>query len=127
MSTLLNLTKYGIFDLFPRLTNLGASSFGEDADTFGDTLCEVIDDAPRGHRLPFKQQTVNELRTLLSCNDVEIDHVTWALIRIDPTVEPEEPPNWGSFPGLRAFWSAVLHVFENDPEVQAGKEIDRNP
>ncbi|GCE89284.1 hypothetical protein MSKU15_0885 [Komagataeibacter diospyri] len=127
MSTLLNLTKYDIFDLFPRLTNLGASSFGEDADTFGDTLCEVIDDAPRGHRLPFKQQAVNELRTLLSCNDAEIDHVTWALIRIDPTVEPEEPPNWGSFPSLRAFWSAVLHVFENDPEVQAGKEIDRNP
>ncbi|GCE89282.1 hypothetical protein MSKU15_0883 [Komagataeibacter diospyri] len=127
MSKLLNLTKYNILDLFPRLTNLGSSSFGEDPDLFGDTLFEVIDDAPRGHRLPFKQQTVNELRTLLAYDDMDLDRVSWAVLSIDPTVEPEEPPNWGSFPGLRAFWSAVLHVFENDPEVQAGKEIDRNP
>ncbi|WP_395370408.1 hypothetical protein [Komagataeibacter diospyri] len=127
MSTLLNLTKYNILDLFPRLTNLGSSSFGEDPDLFGDTLFEVIDDAPRGHRLPFKQQTVNELRTLLAYDDMDLDRVSWAVLSIDPTVDPEEPPNWGSFPSLRAFWSAVLHVFENDPEVQAGKEIDRNP
>ncbi|BAK82870.1 hypothetical protein [Komagataeibacter medellinensis] len=110
--------------MFPRLTNLGSSSFGEDPDLFGDTLFEVIDDAPRGHRLPFKQQTVNELRTLLAYDDMDLDRVSWAVLSIDPTVDPEEPPNWGSFPTLRAFWSAVLHAFENDPEVQAGKEID---
>ncbi|WP_395370404.1 hypothetical protein [Komagataeibacter diospyri] len=124
MSTLLNCTDRDILDLFPRLADLGASSFGEDTDTFGDTLCEVIDDAPRGHRLPFKQQTVNELRTLLAYDDMDLDRVSWAVLSIDPTVDPEEPPNWGSFPSLRAFWSAVLHVFENDPAVQAGKDID---
>nr|WP_231850382.1 hypothetical protein [Komagataeibacter medellinensis] len=124
MSKLLNCTDRDILDMFPRLTNLGSSSFGEDPDLFGDTLFEVIDDAPRGHRLPFKQQTVNELRTLLAYDDMDLDRVSWAVLSIDPTVDPEEPPNWGSFPTLRAFWSAVLHAFENDPEVQAGKEID---
>ncbi|PAK77735.1 hypothetical protein B8X00_09825, partial [Acetobacter fabarum] len=62
--------------------------------------------------------------TLLACNDAELNHASFALIRISPTEEVEEPPNWGSFPTLRAFWSTVLHVFENDPEVQAEKEID---
>ncbi|MBO1324345.1 hypothetical protein K2X14_04125 [Acetobacter sp. TBRC 12305] len=124
MSKLLNFTNDDILDLFPRLTNLGASSFGEDADLFGDTLAEVIEDAPQGLRLPFKLQTINELKTLLACNDAEIDHVTLILISISPTADVEEPPNWGRFPSLRAFWSAVLHVFENDPEVQAGREID---
>ena len=45
MSKLLNLTKYDILDLFPRLSNLGASSFGEDPELFGDTLFEVIEEA----------------------------------------------------------------------------------
>ncbi|MBO1326123.1 hypothetical protein K2X14_09835 [Acetobacter sp. TBRC 12305] len=112
--------------MFPRLTNLGASSFGEDADTFGDTLFEAIEDAPRGHRLLFKQQTVNELRTVMACSDEDIERISWAVLGIDPTAEVEEPPNWGRFPSLRAFWSAVLHTFENDPEVQAGREIDPN-
>ena len=124
MSILLNLTQHDILDVFPRLTNLGASSFGEDADTFGDTLFEVIEDAPQGHRLPFKQQTVNELRTLLAYSDTDLEHVSWAVFGIDPTADVEEPPNWGNFPSLRAFWSVVLHTFENDPEVQAGREID---
>ena len=124
MSKLLNLTKYDILDLFPRLTNLGACSFGEDPELFGDTLFEVIEDAPRGHRLPFKQQTVNELRTLLAYDDMDLDRVSWAVLGIDPTADVEEPPNWGSFPSLRAFWSAVLHAFENDPEVLTGREID---
>ncbi|ARW09489.1 hypothetical protein S101447_00384 [Acetobacter ascendens] len=97
MSKLLNLTKYDILDLFPRLTNLGASSFGEDADLFGDTLAEAIEDAPQGHRLLFKLQTVNELKTLLACNDAEIEHVSKAVLGIIPTVEPEEPPNWAVF------------------------------
>ncbi|WP_281799173.1 hypothetical protein [Komagataeibacter rhaeticus] len=127
MCKLLDLNNFYICKIFKCLDDLGASSLGEDADMFGDTLEEAIQCGPRTHDLPFKLQTIAELRTLLACNDAEIDHVTWALIRIDPTVEPEEPPNWGSFPSLRAFWSAVLHVFENDPEVQAGKEIDRNP
>lgn len=124
MSKLLNCTNGDILDLFPRLTSLGASSFGEDPDLFGDTLAEVIDDAPQGHRLPFKLQTIYELKTLLACADAEIDHATLILISISPTEDVEEPPNWGRFPSLRAFWLAVLHAFENDPEVQAGKEID---
>ncbi|ANA14982.1 hypothetical protein WG31_07460 [Acetobacter oryzifermentans] len=110
--------------MFPRLADLGASSFGEDADTFGDTLFEAIEDAPRGTGLSFKQQAVNELRTLLAYSDVDLDRVSWAVLGIDPTADVEEPPNWGNFPSLRAFWSAVLHAFENDPEVRAGKEID---
>ncbi|MGD7069892.1 hypothetical protein [Acetobacter sp. AAB5] len=124
MSTLLNLTKYDILDLFPRLADLGASSFGEDADTFGDTLFEAIEDAPSLHLLPFKQQAVNEIRTLLAYSDVDLDRVSWAVLGIDPTADVEEPPNWGNFPSLRAFWSAVLHAFESDPEVRAGREID---
>ncbi|WP_395371457.1 hypothetical protein [Komagataeibacter diospyri] len=127
MSKLLNLTKYDILDLFPRLSNLGASSFGEDPELFGDTLFEVIEDAPRMHRLPFKQQTVNELRTLLAYSDMDLDRVSWAVLGMDPTADIEEPPNWGSFPSLRAFWSAVLRTFENDPEVRAGREIDPSP
>ena len=123
MSKLLECTNNDIRDIFPRIKNLGASSFGEDADIFGDTLAEVVENAPRGHGLLFKKQTVNELKTLLACNDAEIDHVSFALIAISPTEEVEEPPNWGNFPTLRAFWSATLHSFENDPEVQAGKEI----
>ncbi|ASL41674.1 hypothetical protein CBI36_07330 [Acetobacter oryzifermentans] len=110
--------------MFPRLADLGASSFGEDADTFGDTLFEVIEDAPRGTGLPFKLQAVNELRTLLAYSDVDLDRVSWAVLGMNPMADIEEPPNWGSFPSLRAFWSAVLHAFENDPEVRAGKEID---
>ena len=124
MSTLLKCTNNDIRDIFPRIKNLGASSFGEDADVFGDTLAEVIENAPQGHDLLFKQQTVNELKNLLACNDAEIDHVSFALIAISPIEEVEEPPNWGNFPTLRAFWSATLHSFEHDPEVQAGKEIN---
>lgn len=119
MSIPLNLTKYDILDLFPRLTSLGACSFGVGADLVGDTLAEVIDDAPQGHRLPFKMQTIDELRVLLACTDADIERVSWVVLVINPTVDPEEPPNWGSFPSLRAFRSAVLHVFENDPEMQA--------
>lgn len=124
MSILLNLTQYDILDVFPRLTNLGASSFGEDPELFGDTLFEVIEDAPRMHCLPFKQQAVNELKMLLAYSDTDLEHVSWAVLSIDLTADVEEPPNWGNFPSLRAFWSAVLHAFENDPEVRAGKEID---
>ncbi|MDE7547601.1 hypothetical protein PY793_06335 [Acetobacter fabarum] len=126
MFKLLNFTNDDILDVFPRIKNLGASSFGEDTDLFGDTLAEVIEDAPQGRRLPFKLQTIKELKTLLACNDAEIDRATLVLISISPTADVEEPPNWGSFPSLRAFWSAVLHAFEKDPEVQAGREIDPN-
>ncbi|PYD52533.1 hypothetical protein CFR78_14115 [Komagataeibacter rhaeticus] len=85
---------------------------------FGDTLEEAIQCGPRTHDLPFKLQTIAELKTLLACTDAEIDRISKALLGIIPTVEPEEPPDWGSFPSLRAFWSAVLHAFEHDPEVQ---------
>ncbi|NVN37869.1 hypothetical protein HUK81_13120 [Komagataeibacter swingsii] len=110
--------------MFPCLSDLGASSLGEDSDTFGDTLTEVIQEEPQTRGLSFKKETIWELRTLLACTDAEIDRVSKALLGIIPTVEPEEPPNWGSFPSLRAFWSAVLHAFEHDPEVRAGRKIE---
>ena len=124
MSKLLNCTNDDILDMFPRIKNLGGGPFGEDADIFGDTLREVVQDAPQTHDLPFKQQTVNELRNFLTYSDEDIERISWVVLGIDPTVDVEEPPNWGSFPTLRAFWSAVLHAFENDPEVQMGREID---
>ena len=118
MCTLLDLTDYEICQTFDCLAGLGASSLGEDADMFGDTLEEAIQCGPRTHDLAFKLQTIAELKTLLACTDAEVDHATWALIRIDPTADVEEPPNWGRFPNLRTFWSAVLHAFEHDPEVR---------
>mgnify|MGYP004710367679 FL=1 len=124
MSKPLNYTTNDILDLFPRLADLGCGAFGEDADTFGDTLREVIQDEPQTRVLSFKWQTISELRTLLAGSDADIECVSEAVLGIIPTVAPEEPPNWGSFSNLRAFWSAVLHAFENDPEVQAGREID---
>ncbi|MFT9068179.1 MAG: hypothetical protein ABF420_09070 [Acetobacter syzygii] len=61
MSKLLNCTNDDILDMFPRIKNLSGSPFDEDADIFGDTLREVIQNVPQTHDLPFKQQTVNEL------------------------------------------------------------------
>ncbi|ASC06664.1 hypothetical protein S101468_02454 [Acetobacter pasteurianus subsp. pasteurianus] len=57
MSTLLNCKNDDILDMFPRIKNLGASSFGEDADLFGDTLAEAIEDAPQG-RLKMRRRGV---------------------------------------------------------------------
>lgn len=56
--------------------------------------------------------------------DAYIGRVSWAVLTINPAVAPEEPPNWGSFSNLWAFWSAVLHAFENDLEVLSGREIN---
>ncbi|TCS26375.1 hypothetical protein EDC31_11417 [Acidomonas methanolica] len=115
-----NFSHDDIWNEFPRLTNLGASSLGEDADMCGDTLDEAIQDGPRGRNIEFKQQTIQELHKLLSFTDEEIDRITqtWVLLSIDPTADVEEPPNWGRYPTYRAFWEAVLRAFENDPEVQ---------
>lgn len=124
MSKPLNYTNSDILDRFPRLAGLGCDAFGEDAETFGDTLREVIQDEPQTRVLSFKCQTISELKTLLAGSDADIECVSEAVLGIIPTVAPEEPPNWGSFSNLRAFWSAVLQAFESDPEVQAGKEID---
>ena len=118
MSIPSNCTNNDILDMFARLADLGASSFGEDADMFGDTLAEVVEDAPQGRDIPFKLQTIAELKALLTCSDEEIRRVSKVLLGINPDAEAEEPPNWGYFPSLRAFWSAVLHAFEHDPEVQ---------
>lgn len=57
---------------------------------------EAIEDGHRTHDLPFKLQTIDELRILLACTDAEIDRVIGTLIRIDPTADVEESPNWGS-------------------------------
>ncbi|PAL27097.1 hypothetical protein [Acetobacter syzygii] len=121
MSIPSNFTQYDIIDTFPCLAGLGASCFGEDADIFGDTLVEVIREEPNTRGLLYKLQTIDELRILLSYSDEDVVRVSDAVLGINPTVEPEEPPNWGSFPSLQAFWSVVLHAFENDPEVQAGR------
>lgn len=125
MSKLLNCTNDEILDTFPRLADLGSGAFGEDADTFGDTLREVIQDDPQTRNLPFKIQAIGELRIFLTHCDEDIERVSWVVLGIDPTVDSEEPPDWGRFPSLRAFWSAVLHAFENDPEVQAGISLPR--
>lgn len=118
MSILSNYTNGDILDMFPRLTGLGASSFAEDADTYGDTLAEAIEDAPQGRDLAYKIQAIDELTTLLSFSDEDLDRASYVLISISPTEEVEEPPNWGRFPTLRTFWTTVLQTFKNDPEVQ---------
>ena len=109
-----------IRDAFPRLSNVGTSSLGEDADICGDTLDEAIQDGPRGRSLQFKLETIHELQRLLSFSDKEIDRITqtWVLLSIDPIADVEEPPNWGRYSTYRAFWEAVLRAFETDSEVQ---------
>lgn len=127
MTALSHRTDDDILDMFPRLTNLGASTFGEDADTFGETLYDVIHDEPYTRDLTFKVQTVNELQILLACSDEDMQRVSSIVLGIDPTADVQDPPDWGSFPGLWAFWCAVLFSFQNDPEVEAGKRIELEP
>jgi len=107
--------------IFPRLNDLGASSLGEDANTFGDTLAEVIQSCPQTHRLPFKREAIQELKVLLTHDDVSIEKITQSLIDIDPTAELDEPTGWGCYPSLRSFWSDVLCVFEADPEIRKNR------
>jgi hypothetical protein len=125
MPKLFNCTNIDIFEKFPRLADLGCGAFGEDADTFGDTLREVIESDPETRDLPFKRQTIDELKIFLTYSDRDIERISRIVLGINPTVDPEEPHDWGSFPSLRAFWSAVQHAFENDPEVQAGENLAR--
>jgi hypothetical protein len=121
-----NFSRSDIINMFPNLENLGSGEFGEDADMYGDTLAEVIENAPRWHSIIFNQQTIRELKTFLSYTDEEIDRASsLALIRRSPTEEVEEPPNWGRFPTVRAFWTAVLKSFENDAVVR--KEDNTEP
>lgn len=116
-----------ILDMFPRLKNLGASAFGEDADTFGETLYDVIHDEPYTRDLTFKVQTVHELETLLAYSKEDLQRVSSVVLGIDPTAKVTDPPDWGILPNLWAFWCAVLFSFQNDPEVEAGKKIDLEP
>jgi hypothetical protein len=116
-----------ILDLFPRLKNLGASAFGEDADTFGETLYDVIHDEPYTRDLTFKVQTVHELKTVLAYSEEDLKRVSSVVLGIDPTAKVTDPPDWGDLPNLWAFWCAVLFSFQNDPEVEAGKKIDLEP
>ncbi|MBU2654768.1 hypothetical protein [Acidomonas methanolica] len=115
-----NFSHDDIRNEFPRLSDLGAGPLGEDADMYGDTLDEAIQEGVNCHDLQFNLQTIEELHKLLSFTDEDIDRITrtWALNSIDPTADVEEPPNWGRYPTYRAFWEAVLRAFENDPEVQ---------
>jgi len=115
-----NFSHSDIRSEFPRLSDLGAGPLGEDADMYGDTLDEAIQEGPVRHDLQFNLQTIQELQRLLSFTDEEIDRITqtWVLLSIDPTADVEEPPNWGQYHTYRAFWEAVLLAFENDPKVQ---------
>lgn len=125
MPKLLNCTSDDILDTFPRLADLGSGTFGEDADTFADTLRDGIRDDPQTRSLLFKSQTIDELRLFLIHCDEDIERVSRVVLGINPAVNPEEPPDWGSFPSLRSFWSAVLHAFENDLEVRVGESLAR--
>ena len=125
MAKLLSCTNDDILDMFPHLSDLGAGAFGEDADTFDDTLNEVIQNDPQTRGLSFKTQAINELRILLGYSDEDIEHASRIVLGINPIVEPEEPFDWGHFQSLRAFWSAVLHAYEKDPEVQEGRTLPR--
>ena len=122
-----NFTKNDIVDMFPRLSSLGTCEFGEDADMCGDTLEDVIQDASVSHNRIFQQQVIDELKILLSYTDEDIARASRSLIRISPTEEVEEPPNWGRFPSLRAFWTAVLGSFENNVAVQNAKGAEHSP
>lgn len=122
----LTFTTYDIHDMFPRLGDLGAGSFGEDADLFGDTLADVIEDAPRRHDLIFNQQTISQLRVLLSYTDEELNRVSKAILSINPTAEVEEPPNWGYYPTLRIFWSTVLDSFEKNSAIRSTDNTERD-
>jgi hypothetical protein len=114
-----NFSRSDISNMFPRLENIGSGEFGEDADMYGDTMAEIIENAPRWHSLIFNQQTIRELKTFLSYTDEEIDRASsLALIQRSPTEAVKEPPNWGRFPTLRAFWTAVLESFENNVTTQ---------
>lgn len=85
----------------------------------GDTLDEVIQDAPRSRNLLFNLQTIQELQKLLSFTDEQINRIsqTGVLLAIDPTADDTESTLKGRYPTYRAFWEAVLRAFENDPEV----------
>lgn len=52
-----------IRDASPRLSNLGASSLGEDVDMCGDTLDEAIRDGPRGRNLQFNWRQSRNCRS----------------------------------------------------------------
>lgn len=93
MSIPSDYTDYDIRDTFPRLTNLGASCLGEDVDMFGDTLTEALEDGPRSHNLPFKLQTISELKRLLAYSDADIERVSQDLLIMKPMVEPEAALN----------------------------------
>lgn len=125
MVKLLNCTNDDILDMFPRLSDLGGGVFGEDADTFDNTLSEVIQNDPQTRDLVFKTQVIKELRILLAHCDEDLEHASRVMLGINPIVESEEPFDWGYFQSLRTFWSAVLHAFENDPEVQEGRTLPR--
>lgn len=116
-----------IEDMFPRLRDFKSGEFGEDADLYGETLAEIIGNAPKNYTLIFNQDTIREIRTLLSYTDEEIERTSKAVINLNPTVEIDDPPNWGRFPSLRAFWTAVLDSFENNVAMQNAESAEHSP
>lgn len=93
MSKLFNFTNIDILEKFPCLADLGCGAFGEDADTFGDTLREVIESDPETRGLPFKRQTIDELKILLTYSDRDIERISRIVLGINPTVDHKEPPD----------------------------------
>ncbi|WP_228125460.1 MULTISPECIES: hypothetical protein [Gluconobacter] len=115
-----NFSHSNIRDEFPRLSDIGAGPLGEDADMYGDTLNEAIQEGPNRHDLRFNLEAIQELQNLLSFTDEQIDRITqtWVLLSIDPIADDSEATFKGRYPTYRAFWEAVLHAFKNDPRVQ---------
>ncbi|MFT8656667.1 MAG: hypothetical protein ABF785_08195 [Acetobacter papayae] len=111
-----------IEDMFPRLRDFKSGEFGEDADLYGETLAEIIGNAPKNYTQIFNQETIREIRTLLSYTDEEIERTSKAVINLNPTVEIDDPPDWGHFPSLRTFWTAVLGSFEHNVAMQNAED-----
>ncbi|MQR98187.1 RNase A-like domain-containing protein [Gluconobacter aidae] len=98
--------------LFPQLASYGAGPFGEDVDTFGDTLMDVIQDVTETRTFLTRAAAIRELETLLACNETDLARITWALIAFDPLARFNEP---APFPSLSHFWTALLRNLETGP------------
>ena len=106
--------------LFPQLASYGAGPFGEDVDTFGETLMDVIQDVTETRTFLTRAAAIRELETLLACNETDLTRITWALIAFDPVARFNDQTAWlpehsAPFPSLRDFWTALLKSLEIGP------------
>ena len=115
MSPSSQYTGFDYRQMFPQLSDFGVCQFGEDADVFGDTISELIDDVLASFSLTSKVAARDELRTLLAYEDDQLATATWAIIGFNPTVESAALPDAVPYPSLRAFWEDVAQALDNDP------------